>query len=71
MDKANHFTLDLSAQIDCDTAGIQLLLSTRKTAEQTNKSFTIAYPNAAVRKAAERLGIALGNEFQLIEEANR
>ncbi len=51
--------LDLSEISECDTAGIQLLWSTRKTAESGHKSFSVEGASDPVVAAANRIGIEL------------
>ena len=56
-------SLDLSQVMDCDTAGIQLLLSAKKTAENLKKTFSVIYTSQSVLSTARQIGI----EFHEIE----
>ena len=51
--------LDLNDVKDCDTAGIQLMCSAVKTAENMNKKLSLINISDAVNDAAERVGIQL------------
>ena len=58
-DEYSGIVLDLKNVNECDTAGIQLLWATRKTATYKNKSFSIQSPSESIKNAAERIGIGL------------
>lgn len=58
-DEYSGVVLDLKNVNECDTAGIQLLWSTRKTATYKSKSFSINAASDAIKNAAERIGIGL------------
>jgi anti-anti-sigma factor len=51
--------IDLSAVESCDTAGLQLLVSARKTAERAGKPFRLTGIPVAVSDAAASLGVSL------------
>ena len=52
--------LDINGVIACDTLGIQLLLSARKTAEKLNKTFNVTGDSQSVQDAVT--GVGLGAE---------
>ena len=49
--------LDLSAVGECDSAGIQLLCATRRSARQRGDELTLQQPSAAVLDALRRYGL--------------
>jgi anti-anti-sigma factor len=49
--------IDISPVTDCDTIGLQLLISTRKKARKENKMLVITGKSDAVKAAADRAGI--------------
>ncbi len=51
--------IDLSEVDDCDTAGIQLLCSTGKTARESKKDFSITACSDQVKDVADRIGLNL------------
>ncbi|MGE0086874.1 MAG: lipid asymmetry maintenance protein MlaB [Desulfococcaceae bacterium] len=55
--------LDIAGICDCDTTGVQLLLSARKKARNEKKNFMIKGDSDAVRKAAERIGVSMESIF--------
>ena len=55
-DVHSEIILDLNNITECDTAGIQLLWSARKTAEDKNKNFSIKNASESVKDAALRIG---------------
>lgn len=62
--------LDLSGPEDCDTAGIQILISANTAAAELGKHLVLVNPGAPVRTAATRLGIVLEESFQITEQLN-
>lgn len=66
----NHkgMILDLRAVTDCDTAGVQLLCSARKTADQTGKKFSVDGIGPAVLKALDSCGLTPEKVFDPREE---
>lgn len=62
------FLLDLTRVTECDTAGVQLLCSARKTAEENEATFGIIGIAPAVLKALEACGLAPEKVFDLKEE---
>ncbi len=56
--KANtSLALDLKDVSDCDTSGIQLLVSTNKMVKISKKEFSVIHASECVRTAAGRIGI--------------
>ena len=51
--------LDLSDVTRCDTAGIQLLISAKRTAEEAGKGFLISEISEAVLETAKCIGVEL------------
>ncbi len=51
--------LDMSEVDNCDTAGIQLLCSARKTAEASKKDFSVTACSDHVKAVAESIGLNL------------
>ena len=49
--------LDVNGVIECDTLGIQLLLSARKTAEKLNKTFNVTGDSQSVQDAVTGVGL--------------
>ena len=67
LDEADVAQFDLSGIDDCDTAGVQLLISAGKTAEEKNKRLVLKNPAPPIHKAARRLGIDLAATFHIEE----
>ena len=67
LDGDDPVQVDLSKTEDCDTAGMQLLLSAKVSAREKNKGLTLVSPGVPVRDAAARLGIELSETFQVME----
>jgi anti-sigma B factor antagonist len=57
--------LDLSKVSELDTAGVQLLLLTRQTAEAQHKALRLLAPSAVVREVLELLNLATLFDLQL------
>ena len=53
----SNLVVDLSQITDCDTPGLQLLYSTKRTAEQLGKPFSFIAVSEAVRTASIDLGL--------------
>ncbi|WP_035237343.1 STAS domain-containing protein [Desulfobacter vibrioformis] len=49
--------LDINGVTECDTLGIQLLLSARKTAEMLNKTFNVTGDSPSVQDMLTGLGL--------------
>lgn len=49
--------LDINGVTECDTLGIQLLLSAKKTAEKLNKSFNVTGDSSAVHNVLTGVGL--------------
>jgi len=62
-------SLDLSGVTVCDTAGLQLLLSARRTIEANHGSYQIAFASEAILKGAGEIGIEL-DAIGLISQPN-
>ena len=60
--------LDLTGVTECDTAGVQLLCSARKSAEENEAPFGIIGIALAVLKALEACGLVPEKVFDLKEE---
>jgi len=60
--------LDLTGVTECDTAGVQLLCSARKTAEEKDTPFGIIGIAPAVLKALDACGLVPEKVFDLKEE---
>lgn len=56
---ANHqgVILDINGVTECDTLGIQLLLSARKTAEKLNKTFNVTGDSQSFQDALTGVGL--------------
>ncbi len=63
MEKDRELVVDIAGINDCDTTGVQLLVSARKKAKKEKKKFFITGNSDAVRNAAERIGVSLVNIF--------
>jgi len=59
LEGAAAVAVDLGAIEDCDTAGLQLLCSFRKTAASMGLAYRIEVPSAAVESAAAAAGLPL------------
>lgn len=59
LNEHSGIALDLKNVNECDTAGIQLLWSARKTAEGKAKNFSIINSSESLKKAAEQIGIII------------
>lgn len=57
LDAHDNLVFDLSNVSDCDTAGVQLLCSTCKTAEIMKKVFSIIRASDPVINAIKRIGL--------------
>lgn len=57
----NHqgLILDVSCVTECDTLGVQLLLSAGKTAEKLNKTFNITGESQSVQEALTAVGFEI------------
>ncbi len=62
-EQAPSLALDLSAVEECDTAGLQLLVSALKYAVQLKKDVTIEKESAAVRGAFQNAGLPFDAAF--------
>ena len=51
---------------ECDTAGLQMLFSLKKSVENTNNAFSIKSASEAVKDTAQKLGMDL-NELKISE----
>lgn len=67
----NHqgIILDISGVTECDTLGIQLLLSARKTAEKLNKTFNVTGGSQAVQDAVTGVGLEMEDFPCFLKEA--
>ena len=59
--KFNRIEIDLSDITDCDTAGIQLLYSLKKSCLDAGKEVSLINPSDAVTDALERMSISLNH----------
>ena len=57
LNDGNKVAIDLKDVNECDTAGIQLVISAKKTSIAENREVTIVNPHASVLSAAERIGV--------------
>ena len=55
--KFDAMEIDLKNITDCDTAGIQLLISLKKSCGETGKEISLVNPSEAVTDALERMSI--------------
>ena len=55
--------LDLSEITDCDTAGVQLMLSALRTAKDTSKAFEVSETPDSVRKGIVNMGLRIADLF--------
>lgn len=55
---AGTTTVQLAGIDQCDTAGVQLLLSAVLTAQSQQRTLHLSEPSAAVREALQRYGLA-------------
>lgn len=67
LDESDIAQIDLHGVNDCDTAGMQLLLSADKAAREKNKRLVLKNPGMPVHEAAFRLGIDLAVTFEITE----
>ncbi len=63
MSESDSLALDLDNVNECDTAGIQLLCSAKKTAEKSGKYFSLSTISEVVREAAIRIGLNPETDF--------
>ena len=56
--KFDRMEIDLKDVTDCDTAGIQLLISLQKTCDDAGKEFSLINPSEAVIDAMERMSMS-------------
>ena len=56
--KYDSIEIDLKDITDCDTAGIQLLCSLKKSCIDAGKEFTLTNPSDAVTAALERMSMS-------------
>ena len=59
LERDQELLVDITGITDCDTTGVQLLVSTRKKAGNDKKKLLITGDSEAVRKAAERIGLSM------------
>ena len=57
LETSRSLTMDLADAADCDITGMQILLSTRMTAEAAGKLFEITAMSPAVMKAFDHAGL--------------
>jgi anti-anti-sigma regulatory factor len=55
---SDRIEIDLNNITDCDTSGIQLLYSLKKSCMNTGKEISIKNPSAAVHEALNRISIS-------------
>jgi phospholipid transport system transporter-binding protein len=55
--KNNHFSLDLSEVVHCDSAGIALLIDARRLCKKNNKTFEIKDMPLKTRSLADFCGL--------------
>ena len=67
VDTPSPVVLDLGEEIDCDSAGIQLLIAAKVAAEAAGKELQLKNPSNSIPEAAERLGISLESTFHVTE----
>ncbi len=60
LDQYQGLTIDLNEVSDCDTAGLQLLCSARRTAENAGKAFALTGTPEPVHEALSRVGLDPG-----------
>ena len=67
----NHqgIILDINGVIECDTLGIQLLLSARKTAEKLDKTFNVTGDSQSVQDAVTGAGLDAEDVLCFLKEA--
>lgn len=65
---ARELVLELGQVDDCDMFGIQLLHSAGKTARNSEKTIWAKGISAAVKEAAERIGMDIGESLPLCGE---
>ncbi len=65
LEKNKELILDLDEVTECDTAGIQLLYSARKTAEEEGKTFTVTSASDPVFEAITRIGLVSSDVLNL------
>ena len=53
----NGLVLDLAEVVECDTAGIQLIYSTKKTVQDTDKAFTVTGASNCVQEIVSSIGL--------------
>ncbi|OQY60448.1 MAG: hypothetical protein B6245_01350 [Desulfobacteraceae bacterium 4572_88] len=57
--------LDLGEVSECDTAGVQLLCSARRTAQNEGKGFAIEKPSKSVINAVTSIGLDSGEVLEI------
>ncbi|WP_321416149.1 STAS domain-containing protein [uncultured Desulfobacter sp.] len=65
----NGIIVDINGVTECDTLGLQLLLSAGKTAEKLNKTFNITGNSQSILDAIIALGLEAENFHRISEEA--
>jgi len=65
LEKNKDMILDLEEVTECDTAGIQLLYSARKIAEEEGKTFTVTSASDPVFEAITRIGLVSSDVLNL------
>lgn len=61
--------LDVDEATDCDTAGVQLMLSAFRTAEDTGKTFEVRGASDPVMKSIADLGLQISDLFRNLQSA--
>ena len=61
--------LDVNGVTECDTLGIQLLLSARKTAEKLNKTFNVTGDSQSIQDAVTGVGLDAEDFSCFLKEA--
>ena len=57
LESCDGLTLDMTNAKECDTAGIQLLYSARKSFEKAGKSFSVENPTDEIRQSVVNAGL--------------
>ena len=60
---------DINGVTDCDTLGVQLLLSAKKTADKLNKTFNITGYSQSIQDAVTVVGLEVEDFFSFSKEA--
>ncbi|MBN1907801.1 MAG: STAS domain-containing protein [Deltaproteobacteria bacterium] len=64
INNADRIDIDLNSITDCDTSGVQLLHSVKKSCLEKNKEISLKNPSAAVHEALNRISTTWDEFFK-------